>query len=101
MATDGKGGRVLAIGRAATQLVGRGGKARTVRPVRDGNGVDYGVAGRPLQPPVGRTAGPPPIFPAGGPPPRGPLGPPARPPAPPGAPPPPRAPPAPLTHQPL
>src|SRR5260370_18531308 len=45
MATDGKGGRVLAIGRAASQLVGRGGKARGVRPVRDGNGVDYGVAG--------------------------------------------------------
>src|SRR6202165_1828384 len=45
MATDGNGGRVLAIGRAASQLVGRDGKARTVRLVRDGNGVDYGVAG--------------------------------------------------------
>ena len=57
MATDGKGGRVLAIGRAATQLVGRGGKARTVRPVRDGNGVDYGVAGAMLQHLIGRVVG--------------------------------------------
>ncbi len=57
MATDGKGGRVLAIGRAATQLVGRGGKARTVRPVRDGNGVDYGVAGAMLQHLIGRIVG--------------------------------------------
>jgi rod shape-determining protein MreB len=57
MATDGKGGRVLAIGRAATQLVGRAGKARTVRPVRDGNGVDYGVAGAMLQHLIGRIIG--------------------------------------------
>src|SRR5438132_4388497 len=57
MATDGKGGRVLAVGRAATQLVGRGGKARTVRPVRDGNGVDYGVAGAMLQHLIGRVVG--------------------------------------------
>lgn len=57
MATDGNGGRVLAIGRAATQLVGRGGKARTVRPVRDGNGVDYGVAGAMLQHLIGRIVG--------------------------------------------
>lgn len=57
MATDGKGGRVLAIGRAASQLVGRGGKARTVRPVRDGNGVDYGVAGAMLQHLIGRIVG--------------------------------------------
>jgi len=57
MATDGKGGRVLAIGRAATQLVGRGGKARTVRPVRDGNGVDYGVAGAMLQHLISRIVG--------------------------------------------
>src|SRR3989441_11970715 len=65
MATDGKGGRVLAIGRAATQLVDRGGKARTVRPVRDGNGVDYGVAGAPLHDPVRPPAGPPRDFPPG------------------------------------
>src|SRR2546430_12873092 len=58
MATDGKGGRVLAIGRAASQLVGRGGKARTVRPVRDGNGVDYGVAGAEVPHPICRPRGP-------------------------------------------
>lgn len=57
MATEGKGGRVLAIGRAASQLVGRGGKARTVRPVRDGNGIDYGVAGAMLQHLIGRIVG--------------------------------------------
>src|ERR1700719_3062811 len=57
MATDGKGGRVLAIGRAATQLVGRGGKARTVRLIRDGNGVDYGVGGAMLQHLIGRIVG--------------------------------------------
>src|SRR5256714_5723134 len=57
MATDGKGGRVLAIGRAASQLVGRGGKARSVRPVRDGNGVDYSLAGAMLQHLIGRIVG--------------------------------------------
>jgi len=57
MATDGRGGRVLAIGRAASQLVGRGGKARSVRLVRDGNGVDYGVAGAMLQHLIGRIVG--------------------------------------------
>ena len=57
MATEGNGGRVLAIGRAASQLVGRDGKARTVRLVRDGNGVDYGVAGAMLQHLIGRIVG--------------------------------------------
>jgi rod shape-determining protein MreB len=57
MATDGKGGRVLAIGRAASQLVSRGGQARTIRPVRDGNGIDYGVAGAMLQHLIGRIVG--------------------------------------------
>src|SRR6267143_2069322 len=57
MATDGKGGRVLAIGRAASQLAGRGGKARAVRPVRDGNGVDYDAAGAMLQHLIGRIVG--------------------------------------------
>ena len=57
MATDGNGGRVLAIGRAASQLVGRDGKARTVRLVRDGNGVDYGLAGAMLQHLIGRIVG--------------------------------------------
>src|SRR5260370_41494013 len=62
MATDGKGGRGLAIGRAATQLVGRGGKARTVRLVRDGNGVDYGVAGGTPQAQIRRNRGRPPML---------------------------------------
>jgi len=57
MATDEKGARVLAVGRAASQLVGRGGKARAVRPVRDGNGVDYDVAGAMLQHLIGRIVG--------------------------------------------
>src|SRR5205823_453564 len=45
MATDERGARVLAVGRAASELLGRGGKARAVRPVRDGDGVDYDAAG--------------------------------------------------------
>src|SRR5438874_59779 len=49
MATDEKGGRVLAVGRAASELVGRGGKVRAVRPVRNGNGVDYAAAAALLQ----------------------------------------------------
>jgi rod shape-determining protein MreB and related proteins len=57
MATDEKGARVLAVGRAAAELVGRGGKTRAVRPVRDGNGVDYDVAGPMLQHLIGRIVG--------------------------------------------
>jgi rod shape-determining protein MreB and related proteins len=57
MATDEKGARVLAVGRAASELVGRGGKTRAVRPVRDGNGVDYDVAGAMLQHLIGRIVG--------------------------------------------
>jgi rod shape-determining protein MreB len=57
MATDEKGARVLAVGRAASDLVGRGGKARTVRPVRDGNGIDYGIAGAMVQHLIGRIVG--------------------------------------------
>lgn len=57
MATDEKGGRVLAVGRAATDLVGRGGKTRAIRLVRDGNVVDYGVAGAMLQHLIGRIVG--------------------------------------------
>jgi rod shape-determining protein MreB and related proteins len=57
MATDEKGARVLAVGRAASQLVGRGGKTRAVRPVRAGDGVDYNVAGAMLQHLIGRIIG--------------------------------------------
>lgn len=57
MATDEKGARVLAVGRAASELVGRGGKTRAVRPVRDGDGVDYDVAGAMLQHLIGRIVG--------------------------------------------
>ena len=57
MATDEKGARVLAVGRAASEMVGRGRKARTVRLVRDGNGVDYNLAGAMLQHLIGRIVG--------------------------------------------
>jgi rod shape-determining protein MreB len=57
MATDEKGARVLAVGRAASEMVGRGRKARAVRLVRDGDGVDYTVAGAMLQHLIGRIVG--------------------------------------------
>jgi rod shape-determining protein MreB len=57
MATDERGGRVLAFGRAALELLGRGGKARVIRPVRDGDGVDYDAAGMMLQHLIGRIVG--------------------------------------------
>jgi rod shape-determining protein MreB len=57
MATDEKGGRVLAVGRAVSEMVGRGRKARAVRLVRDGNGVDYDVASAMLQHLIGRIVG--------------------------------------------
>ena len=57
MATDEKGARVLAVGRAASEMVGRGRKARAVRLVRDGNGVDYNLAGAMLQHLIGRIVG--------------------------------------------
>jgi len=57
MATDEKGARVLAVGRAASELLGRGGKARAIRPVRDGDGVDYDAAGVMLQHLIGRIVG--------------------------------------------
>src|SRR3989442_13505594 len=65
MATDEKGARVLAVGRAASEMVGRGRKARTVRLVRDGNGVDYNVAGAMLQHLIGRLVGRQRVFPPG------------------------------------
>jgi len=57
MATDEKGARVLAVGRAASELLGRGGKARAIRPVRAGDGVDYDAAGVLLQHLIGRIVG--------------------------------------------
>lgn len=57
MATDEKGGRVLAVGRAASDLVDRGGKVRAVRPVRNGNGIDYGAAGALVQHLINRIVG--------------------------------------------
>src|SRR2546423_14936700 len=57
MATDEKGARVLAVGRAASELLGRGGKARAIRPVRDGDGVDYDAAGAMVQHLIGRIVG--------------------------------------------
>jgi len=57
MATDEKGARVLAVGRAASELVGRGGKTRAVRLIRDGDGVDYDVAGAMVQHLIGRIVG--------------------------------------------
>ena len=57
MATDERGARVLAVGRAASELLGRGGKARAVRPVRDGDGVDYDAAGAMVRHLIGRIVG--------------------------------------------
>jgi rod shape-determining protein MreB len=57
MATDEKGARVLAVGRAASQLAGKGSKVRAFRPVRNGNGIDYGVAGALVQHLIGRIVG--------------------------------------------
>ena len=57
MATDEKGARVLAVGRAASELVGSGRKARAVRLARDGDGLDYDAAGAMLQHLIGRIVG--------------------------------------------
>ena len=57
MATDERGARVLAVGRAASELLGRGGKARAIRPVRDGDGVDYDAVGAMVQHLIGRIVG--------------------------------------------
>jgi len=57
MATDEKGARVLAVGRAASELLGRGGKTRAIRPVLAGDGVDYNAAGVMLQHLIGRIVG--------------------------------------------
>lgn len=57
MATDEKGGRVLAFGRAASVMARKNGKVRAVRPVRSGDGVDYGVAGALVQHLIGRIVG--------------------------------------------
>lgn len=57
MATDERGERVLAVGNAAAELLRRGGKARAVRSVGEGNVVDYEVAGTMLQFLIGRIVG--------------------------------------------
>jgi rod shape-determining protein MreB and related proteins len=57
IATDEKGARVLAIGRAASALVRKNGKVRAVRPIRNGDGVDYGIAGALVQHLIGRIVG--------------------------------------------
>jgi rod shape-determining protein MreB and related proteins len=57
MAIDEKGVRVLAVGRAASDMLGRSSKARVVRPVRNGDGVDYGAAGALVQHLIGRIIG--------------------------------------------
>src|SRR2546421_3647373 len=57
MATDEKGARVLAVGRAASELLGRGGKAGAMRPVRDGDGVDYDAAGAMVRHLIGGIVG--------------------------------------------
>jgi len=57
MATDERGARVLAVGTAAAELLGRGGKARAIRSVGDGKVVDYEVAGTMLQYLIGRIVG--------------------------------------------
>jgi rod shape-determining protein MreB len=57
MAIDEKGARVLAVGRAASDMLGRSSKARVVRPVRNGDGVDYGAAGALVQHLIGRIIG--------------------------------------------
>lgn len=57
MATDERGGRILAVGRAASDLAGRNGKVKAVRPVHNGDGVDYGAAGRLVQHLIGRIVG--------------------------------------------
>ena len=57
MATDERGDRVLAVGRAAADLLLRGGKARAVRSIGEGNVVDYEVAGTMLQYLIGRIVG--------------------------------------------
>ncbi len=57
LATDEKGSRVLAIGTAASELLGRGTRARAVRLVLDGNGLDYSAAGTMLHHLIGRVCG--------------------------------------------
>lgn len=57
MATDQQGARVLAVGDAAAELLGRGGSARAIRPIGAGNVVDYEMAGTMLQYLIGRIIG--------------------------------------------
>ena len=57
LATDEKGSRILAVGAAASELLGRGTRARAVHLARDGDGLDYGVAGTLLHHLIGRVCG--------------------------------------------
>lgn len=56
LATDEKGTRVLAVGAAASELLQRG-TAKALRLARDGDGLDYGVAGTMLHHLIGRVCG--------------------------------------------
>lgn len=57
VAMDANGGRVLAVGTAASDLIGRGGAARAVRPYKGGTLVDYQSAGALLNHSIGRVCG--------------------------------------------
>jgi rod shape-determining protein MreB len=57
LATDAKGTRVLAVGAAASELLERGTTARALPLARDGDGLDYGVAGTMLHHLIGRVCG--------------------------------------------
>ncbi len=56
LATDEKS-RVLAVGAAASELLGRSAAARAVRLARDGDGLDYNAAGTMLHHLIGRVCG--------------------------------------------
>jgi rod shape-determining protein MreB len=57
VAMDQNGGRVLAVGSAASDLLGRGAPARAVRPMKGGTLVDYQSAGALLHHSIGRVCG--------------------------------------------
>lgn len=57
VAMDQNGGRVLAVGSAASDLIGRGTAARAVRPIKGGTLVDYQGAGALLNHSIGRVCG--------------------------------------------
>jgi rod shape-determining protein MreB len=57
MAIDEHGDKVMAVGSAARELLKKGGSLKSVRPVRDGDGMDYKTAGTMLQHVIWRIAG--------------------------------------------